>query len=218
MSGSDVSGPDENKPDVTGAPPDDTDELLFYQTEDGQGRIQLRLHNGTVWLTQRLLAELYQVSVKTVNGHLINIYDDAELDPAATIRKFRIVQIEGGRVRKGDVSIAKNYLSQSEMSELNRIVVMYLDYAEDQARRRSPLYTADWRQKLDAFLAFNDREILDNAGKVAMEVARQLARDEYDLFHQHRLQQDSQDELDTDTDSLISRIKPHKSGQDDSES
>ena len=72
--------------------PEDTGELLFYRTEDGQNRIQLRLHGGTVWLTQKQLSELYQVSVKTVNEHLVTLYDDGELSPEATIRKFRIVQ------------------------------------------------------------------------------------------------------------------------------
>jgi len=77
--------------------PEDTGELLFYQTDDGQNRIQLRLHDGTVWLTQKQLSDLYQVSVKTVNEHLMTLYDDGELSPEATIRKFRIVQTEGNR-------------------------------------------------------------------------------------------------------------------------
>lgn len=70
---------------------------------------------------------------------------------------------KGAKVRRDDVTIAKNYLTQAEINELNRIVVMYLDYAEDQARRGRPLYMKDWRTKLDAFLQFNDRNILDNA-------------------------------------------------------
>ncbi len=64
---------------------------------------------------------------------------------------------------------------------------MYLDYAEDQARKRKPLYMADWRKKLDAFLQFNEREILHNAGNVAMEVAKRLAETEYEKFHARRL-------------------------------
>ena len=72
-------------------------EIVFYQGEDGRSRIQVRLDNGTVWLTQRLLGELLQVSVPTISEHLANIYDEAEADPAATIRKFRIVQTEGNR-------------------------------------------------------------------------------------------------------------------------
>ncbi|MDQ1240416.1 MAG: hypothetical protein QG577_2602, partial [Thermodesulfobacteriota bacterium] len=70
-------------------------QLLIYQ--DGTLHVQVRIDGKTVWLTQRLMAELYQVSLKTVNEHLINIYAEDELDPAATIRKFRIVQTEGLR-------------------------------------------------------------------------------------------------------------------------
>ena len=332
--------------------PEDTGELLFYRTEDGQNRIQLRLHGGTVWLTQKQLSDLYQVSIPTVNEHLATIYDDGELTPEATIRKFRIVQTEGNRqvsrlvdhyrleailsvgyrvrsqrgvqfrrwatsqlqellvkgfvmdderlkegnklgtdyfdellerirdiraaekrfyhkirdlyklsidydkdasetqlffqivqnklhfaitgktaaeiindradstqpnmgltswkgpkVRRTDVAVAKNYLSQAEVSELNRIVVMYLDYAEDQARKRRPLYMADWRKKLDAFLQFNEREILNNAGKVSMEVAKQLAEAEYDKFHARRLTDEANAELDDDIDELRKRLR-----------
>jgi hypothetical protein len=71
--------------------------MLFYQTEDGQSRIQVRLHDETVWLSQRLLAELYQVAVHTISEHISSIYCDNELTPEATIRKFRIVQTEGSR-------------------------------------------------------------------------------------------------------------------------
>jgi len=71
--------------------------MLFYQTEDGQSRIQVRLSDGTVWLSQRLLAELYQVSTRTISEHIINIYSDNELRSDATIRKFRLVQTEGSR-------------------------------------------------------------------------------------------------------------------------
>lgn len=72
-------------------------EIVLYQGEDGRSRIQVRLDGGTVWLTQRLLAELYQVSVPTINEHLGHIFGERELDPTATIRKFRIVQLEGKR-------------------------------------------------------------------------------------------------------------------------
>lgn len=343
--------------------PDETGEFLFYQTEDGKNRIQLRLHDGNVWLTQKQLADLYQVSVKTVNEHLVNIYDDGELSPEATIRKFRIVQTEGVRevsrlvdhyrleavlsvgyrvrssrgvqfrrwatsqlqellvkgfvmdderlkegrnlgtdyfdellqrirdirasekrfyqkirdlyklsfdydkdadetqlffqivqnklhfavsgmtaaeiiqqradsalpnmgltswkgakVRKADVTVAKNYLTQPEIDELNRIVVMYLDYAEDQARKRKPIYMADWRHKLDAFLQFNDREILQNAGNVAMEVAKRLAEAEYDKFHARRLIDEAASEIEADIDELRKRIQPgDESQQEDTE-
>lgn len=72
-------------------------EFLLYTSDDGRVRLSVRVGDGTVWLPQRLIAELFGVSVKTVNEHLVNIYDEGELDPGATIRKFRIVQTEGGR-------------------------------------------------------------------------------------------------------------------------
>lgn len=72
-------------------------DLLLYQTEDGRTRIQVRLENETVWLTQKMMAELFQKDVRTINEHIRNIYDEGELKPEGTIRKFRIVQIEGAR-------------------------------------------------------------------------------------------------------------------------
>jgi hypothetical protein len=307
-------------------------EILFYKTEDGRNRIEVRLDGDTVWLSQRLLAELFQKDVRTINEHIQNIYEEGELAPETTIRKFRIVQTEGKRevergvdffnldviiavgyrvkshrgtqfrrwaterlreylvkgftmdderlkegrnigedyfdellerirdirasekrfyqkirdiyklaidydaeaeetkeffqivqnklhwaitgktaaeliseransskpnmgltswkgpkVHRTDVAVAKNYLSIDEIGELNRIVVMYLDYAEDQAHRRKPLYMHDWRDKIDAFLKFNERAILEDAGKVSMEVAKTLALEEYDKFNQRRL-------------------------------
>ena len=94
---------------------------------------------------------------------------------------------KGAKVRRGDVTIAKNYLSAEEIEGLNRIVTMYLDYAEDQAKRHRQIFMRDWRKKLDAFLQFNERDILTNAGKVSKVVADQLALEQYDIFHQHRL-------------------------------
>jgi len=98
---------------------------------------------------------------------------------------------QGVKVRKGDVIVAKNYLREPEIQELNRVVTMYLDFAEDQARRRNVLYMKDWREKLDAFLKFNERDILTNAGKVAKEVANKLALDHYEQFHTRRLAEDA---------------------------
>ncbi len=317
-----------------------TGEFILYQTEDGRTRIECRFENETIWLTQVLMAQLFQVTVPTVNEHLKGIYTDGELRPDATIRKFRIVRREGARqvtrdidhynleailavgfrvrshrgtqfrqwataqlreyllkgfildderlknppgpgvpdyfdevlerirdirasekrmylkvrdifalaadykpddaetlkffqiiqnklhwaatgktaaeliaeradhaqpnmgltswkgakVRKTDVTIAKNYLRGSEIEELNRIVTMYLDYAEDQARRRQVLYMRDWREKLDAFLQFNERDILTNAGKIAKEVADTLALEQYEKFAVRRLTAEAQAE------------------------
>jgi hypothetical protein len=78
---------------------------------------------------------------------------------------------KGAAVRKADVTVAKNYLREEEISELNRIVVMWLDYAEDQAKRRKQVFLRNWESKLNDFLAFNDRRVLPNAGRTSKEDA-----------------------------------------------
>jgi len=306
-------------------------QILFYQSEDGHSRIEVRVEDETVWLSQKALSELYNVDVATINEHLRHIYEEGELDRNRTIRKFLIVRSEGSRqvnrevahvnlqailsvgyrvrshrgtqfrrwaterlheylvkgftlddqrlkemkvigqdyfdellerireirasekrfykrildlyalstdydpnteeshlffanvqnklhfavthktaaeliaeradstkpnmglttwkgakVRRGDVTVAKNYLSADEISELNRVVNMYLDYAEDQARRHNPVYMRDWREKLDAFLKFNEREILDDLGKISHEVAEALAIEQFEQFDEGR--------------------------------
>nr|WP_245210475.1 virulence RhuM family protein [Sedimentibacter acidaminivorans] len=94
---------------------------------------------------------------------------------------------KGDKVRKGDITVAKNYLTEKEIKSLNRIVTMYLDYAEDQAERRNPMYMKDWEEKLNAFLKFNERDILTGAGSISHEVAKELAEKEYEKFNQKRL-------------------------------
>lgn len=331
-------------------------EIVFYQEEDGRSRIQVRLDGGTVWLTQVLMAELFQTTKQNISLHLRNIFEDGELDPAATVKQYLTVQTEGSRqvrraidhynldailavgyrvrshrgtqfrrwaterlreyvvkgftldderlkegrgfgadyfdellerireirasekrfyqkirdlyalsvdydpgiaqtkeffqivqnklhwavtgrtaaeiisgradaekpnmglttwkgakVRRGDVTVAKNYLSQDELRQLDRIVTMYLDYAEEQAERRRPLTMRDWREKLDAFLAFNERDVLRDAGRVSMEVAQKLALDEYEKLAGRRLAEEAAaaDEL----DEVVKRLGTKKSRQ-----
>jgi len=306
--------------------------IILYQTEDGRTRIQCRFENETIWLTQALIAELFQKDVRTINEHLVNIFEEGELSREATIRKFRIVRLEGTRevarevehyrleailavgyrvrshrgtqfrqwatarlseylvkgftmdderlknppgkghidyfdellerirdirsserrmylrvreilalaadyeatdqetqvvfqtiqntlhfaatgktaaeliaeradssqpnmgltawhggvVRKGDVTVAKNYLREDEIEELNRLVVMFLDFAEDQARRRKQIFLRNWVTRLHDFLNLNERRILPDAGKVSREEAHQRAEAEYERFAARR--------------------------------
>ncbi|HAZ8453007.1 TPA: hydroxyacid dehydrogenase, partial [Escherichia coli] len=90
-----------------------------------------------------------------------------------------------------DVTVAKNYLTQDEVSELNRVVNMWLDFAEDQARRRQQVFLRDWQDKLDQFLQFNDREVLQGAGKISKKMADEKAQAEYVQFaeQQRRLKE-----------------------------
>jgi len=322
-------------------------ELLLYQTEDGQTRLEIRLQDETVWMSQQMLAELFQTTVANINIHLKNVYEEGELSEAATIKDYLIVRQEGSRqvqrgvrhynleaivavgyrvkssrgtqfrrwaterlneylvkgftmddarlkevrnigfdyfdellerirdirasekrfyqkirdiyklavdydpkaeetleffrivqnklhfaisgktaaeliseradasqrnmgltswkgakVRRGDVTIAKNYLNAGEMEGLDRIVSMYLDFAEDQAKRHRQIFMRDWRKKLDAFLQFNERDILTHAGKVRKVVADQLALDQYEIFNQQRLAREAEQEALADDEIL----------------
>jgi hypothetical protein len=308
-------------------------QILFYQSEDGTSRIEVRLEEGTVWLTQALIAELYQITKQNVSLHIRNIIDDRELEEGSVVKEylttaadgknyrtlyynldmilaigyrvrshrgtqfrrwaterlseylikgfvldderlregksigadyfdellerirdirasekrfyqkikdiytlaidydphaettldfFRIVQNKlhwaitghtaaeiiakradasrpnmglttwkGAKVRKGDVTVAKNYFDETEISQLNRIITMYLDYAEMQAERKRPVHMIEWKEKLDNFLKFNEREILEDAGKISMEVAQHLALEEYEKFSHKRIAEDT---------------------------
>jgi hypothetical protein len=328
-------------------------EILLYKTEDGKNRIEVRLENETVWLSQKMLSELFQVTVPTINEHIKNIFNDMELDEKSVIRNFRITASDdksyqtnfynldmimaigyrvrshrgtqfrqwaterlreymikgfvldderlkegrnvagdyfdellerirdirasekrfyqkikdiyklaidytpnaeetqeffkvvqnklhwaitkktaaeliseradadkpnmgltswkGAKVRKSDVTIAKNYLNEDEIRQLNRIVTMYLDYAEMQAERRQPVYMREWKEKLDAFLRFNEKDILGNAGKVSMEVAKTLAVKEYERFNLKRLEYDRQKD-DEEFEKVAKQIESNKKG------
>lgn len=145
-------------------------------------------------------AELFFKTVQnklhySVHGHtaaeLIAERADAEKD------NMGLTSFKGAKVRKTDVTIAKNYLNQDEISNLNRIVTMYLDYAEDQAKQHIPMYMKNWEEKLNAFLQFTGRNVLDNAGNVTKEFADKLAIEQYNMFDENRKKKENQlfDEL-----------------------
>ena len=110
-----------------------------------------------------------------------------------------------GNIRKTDIGIAKNYLDEKELDRLNRIVTMYLDYAESQAQKGVVMYMKDWVIKLDAFLQFNERAILKDAGKVSHEVALALAEKEFEIYHiaQDRL-------IESDFDKAVKKLNHKK--------
>lgn len=114
-----------------------------------------------------------------------------------------------GPIYKYDVDIAKNYLNEKELKNLNKIVTMYLDYAELQAENHNAMTMNDWVEKLNAFLQFNGKEILNNSGKISQKVAQELAYKEYDKFKA------KQDKLyKSDFDNFINEAKLLENGSD----
>ena len=324
-------------------------EIILYQTEDGRTRVQCRFENETIWLTQKLMAELFQKDVRTINEHIQNVFEEGELSPESVIRKFRITAADGktydtqhynlevvisvgyrvksprgtqfrqwatprlreylvkgftmdderlknppgkgqkdyfdellerirdirsserrfyqkvldiyatsvdytpdaeqsqrffatvqnkmhwathgqtaaeviharvdagrpfmglqttrpgGVVRKDDVGIAKNYLTADELQVLNRVVNLYIEYAELQALERKPMTMRDWIAKLDEFLKISGRRLLDHAGKISAELAREKAEQEFDRY---RAFLDTQPRLvDADFDKVVKELK-----------
>ena len=142
----------------------------------------------------------------SVHSHTAAEIIDSRAD--ATKDNMGLTSWKGAVVRKGDVDIAKNYLSKDEIEALNRIVVMYLDYAEDMARQHIPMHMADWENKLNDFLKFYGRKVLDNSGKISSKQAKEKAYAEYEKFNAARIERQKTylQELEEDV-SLIEKVK-----------
>jgi len=218
-------------------------ELILYKTSAGGIRIEVLHEADTFWLTQKKLAELFAVDIRTISEHLGNIFAGGELIEEAVIRKFRTTAADGKsylvqfynldaiisvgyRVNSAQATqfriwatqtlrefIVKGFVLDDERLKLNkrfgkeleRVVSMYLDYAENQAERQIPMKMADWVKRLDAFLQFNEYDVLSDSGKVTAEVAKELAEKEYDSF---RVKQDRA--FDSDFEKEIRRIQKKK--------
>jgi hypothetical protein len=116
-----------------------------------------------------------------------------------------LTNYRGAKVRKQDVTIAKNYLTKEELAPLNNLVEQYLIFAQGQAMQRIPMSMEDWITKLDAFMTINNRDILEHAGKISHEMAKELAENEYEKFHAKRLSQ-GRNEL-SDFDKAVKQIE-----------
>lgn len=159
-------------------------------------------YNGEADITQTFFATVQNKLHFAIHGHTA-----AELIiERANSKKDRMglttwKNAPRGKILKPDVVIAKNYLTEEELKSLDRFVTMYLDYAEDRAQRNIPMTMKDWAEKLNAFLQFNERDILDNPGKVSREVAKAFAESE---FEKYRIIQDRL--FESDFDKHIKRV------------
>jgi hypothetical protein len=171
-------------------------EILIYQTDDGKTRIEVRLDDETVWLSQKLMAELFQVSVPTVNEHIRNLYDEGELQPTATIRNFRIVQTEGSRQVSRDVDfydidviISVGYRVKSHRGTQFRIWAtqrlreyIIKGFTLDDERLKQAGGGNYFDELLARIRKLSNRELLDHAGTVSHEQAIEKASTEYEKY------------------------------------
>ncbi|EMY3530448.1 RhuM family protein [Yersinia ruckeri] len=189
-----------NPPVGTSAVPDYFDEMLerIRDIRASERRVYLRVREifalaadyqpslkETTLFFQTIQNKLHFACTGHTAAELIHQRADAN-QPHMGLSSYK-----GEEVRKSDVTVAKNYLNQDEVSELNRVVNMWLDFAEDQARRRQQVFLRDWQEKLDQFLQFNDREVLQGAGTVSKKMADEKAQAEYIQFaeQQRRLKE-----------------------------
>lgn len=147
-------------------------------------------------ITQEFYATVQNKLHWAITGHTASELIKERVDaskPHAGLQTWK--NAPKGKILKSDVGVAKNYLTEDELKQLNRVVSMYLDFAENQASRNVFMKMSDWVEKLDAFLAFNDYDVLKNAGKVQATVAKKLAETEFEKF---RVIQDQKFESDFD--------------------
>lgn len=134
--------------------------------------------------TARLFAEVQNKLFFAVTGHTAAELIVQRADASAP--NMNLLSFKGDRVRKADVVVAKNYLNAEELDQLNRLVGMFLDFAELRAEQRKHLMLADWRQYIDSFMAFNEQPLLRTAGSISHEQMKQVAHERYETFDQHR--------------------------------
>ncbi|MFO7970540.1 MAG: RhuM family protein [Desulfobacterales bacterium] len=186
-------------------------QFLVYETEDGKVKIDVRLEDETVWLTQKLMADLFQTTKQNISLHIQSVFEEGELAPEATVKKYLTVRREGKREVKRlldyynlDMIISVGYRVKSHVATRFRIWAtqhlreyivkgFVLDDERlknpDQAMRRIPMHMADWIKKLDAFLTLNEREILNHAGRISHEMVKEMAETEYEKFNRRRIRQ-----------------------------
>ncbi len=190
-------------------------QLIIYQTETGETKIDVRFQDETVWLSQQLIAELFQTTKQNISLHIANIYEDKELLPQATVKEFLTVQKEGNRqVTRNleyynlDMIISVGYRIKSRVAthfrqwatrHLREFIVkgfvldderlknpnQPFDYFDELARR-IPMYMKDWIKKLHGFLQLNERGILTHAGKISHQLALEKAESEYEQYAHNR--------------------------------
>jgi len=181
----------------------DRGELIVYRTEDGQAEVQLKTLDGSVWLNQGEMAELFDTTKQNISLHIKNILKDGELPEASVVKEYlttaedgkryqtmhynlHMILAVGYRVRKHDVIVTKNYLSADEVDTLNRLVVIFLEQAELRVKERKPLTLDYWRQNVDRLLAFNEKAVLTHTGSISREAMERVACERFDAFDENR--------------------------------
>jgi hypothetical protein len=152
-------------------------QLILYQTEDGQTQIQVIMQEETVWLTQKEMADLFQRDQSVISRHVNNVFKEGELDAESNMQKMHIANSDKPVAFYNlDVIISVGYRVKSHL----------LAYAELQAVEKRPMYMQQWVDKLDEFLRFNEKEVLQHKGKVSRLVMEVKVREELQRYHERQ--------------------------------
>lgn len=165
--------------------------------------------------TGLLFAEVQNKLFFAVTGHTATELIIERADPSKP--NMNLASFTGGRVRKADVVIAKNYLNADELEQLNRLVSMFFEFAEFRAKNKQHLKLDDWRSYVDSFMAFNEQPLLNNAGRVSRVQMEQIAHDRYEAFNSNRNAQEAIDEDNRELqelEKLQERLQKHNKEQE----
>ncbi len=203
-------------------------EYLTFITASGEGGVEAVYADQDVWLSQKMMATLYDIDVRTINYHLKKCFSDSELQEDSVIQDFRITATDGKvyntkhynltatiavgykvnseravQFRKWATVIIREFTN--EMAQLQRLVSAYLDIAEDMAKRHIPMTMSDWETRLNRFIEATDRKVLRDAGKVTAEIAKAHPESEFEKF---RIIQNQF--FESDFDREVKRLKGQK--------
>lgn len=176
-------------------------QVILYTSEDGRSQIQLRAERGTVRLSQLEMAELFQTSKQNIAKHLKAIFADQELGEEAVVSHwlttaadphFGLLTWKGAQVRKQDIVVAKNYLSQDEIDTLNRLVAIFLETAELRAKRQTLTPMAFWQENVEQIITANGFPLLSGAGSVSHARMEQKVGTLFQDYDQRRKTQEAQ--------------------------
>jgi hypothetical protein len=141
-------------------------EIILYRADDGSAHVQRTEMDGSVWMNQAEIAELYQTSKQAISHHIRNVLSEGELTEAATVKESLTVQSEGKRRVSRSIKIDR--------------LAMFLDFTKDRVSQRKHLTLEDWRTTMDRFIAFNERPLLNNAGRTSHERMKRITHDRYE--------------------------------------
>ena len=164
-------------------------EMVLYRTEDDNVTVSALIKDETIWLTQKAMAELFGIDKSGISRHLAKIFESGELDEEVVVAKIATTTQHGAMqdktqtILKSDTPIAKNYLDEKQIRQLERAVTGYFDYIEDLIERENVFTMEEFSKSVNEFLAFRRYDILKDNGRVSHKQAVEKAYQEYDIFN-----------------------------------